>query len=150
MTTATPDEKRALILSAAFYPDIADLLERDALVILTPAGFTTTVHRVPGAFELPTALAIALEGSRHDIYIALGAIIRGETSHYDFICRSVTSELQRIASAERLAFGFGVITAEKKSQAYRRADGGGRHRVAARAVEAALVLHRLRVSAAEN
>ncbi|MGR4000943.1 MAG: 6,7-dimethyl-8-ribityllumazine synthase [Alphaproteobacteria bacterium] len=136
--------KRALILSAAFYADIADILERDALVILRTAGFGVTVHRVPGAFELPTALSMLLEGERYDLYIVLGAVIRGETSHYDFICGSVTDELQRIAARECLAFGFGLITAEKKSQAYRRADAGGRHRVGARAVEAALALHRLR------
>ena len=138
---------RALILSASFYPHLADMLEADARAVLAVARAEVSIRRVPGAFELPTALAIALEKEREqgapaDLHIALGAVIRGQTSHYDLICASVTRELQRLAAAHRLAFGFGLVTAENMRQAAARADPGGKHRTGARAAEAALTLRR--------
>ena len=117
-------EPRALIVSANFYPEISAHLEQDAQATLEAHGVSNvTLKNFPGVFELPTA--VAMQQARFDLVVALGVVIRGETSHYELICHSVTQALQTLAWQHSIALGFGVITAENKTQAEVRADPQG-------------------------
>lgn len=124
-----------LILEARFYEDIADELYKGAAAALTRAGATHDRVSVPGAFELPAALAMALEameqGAVHyDGFVVLGCVIRGETSHYDIVAGESARALMDLAVDEALAVGYGILTVENDEQAWRRArvddlDKGG-------------------------
>ncbi len=132
-------EVKALIVSAHFYADISEHLEKDACTTLEQnCQAECFVQTVPGVFEIPTVVAMHYE--KFDLVIALGAVIRGETSHYDLITQSVTNALQTLAWQNKIALGFGLITAENKEQAIARADPKGKHRVGRRAAEAAIRL----------
>ncbi len=131
MAEAAPDALRVLILEARFYDQIADMLAAGAMRALDDAGVDHERVSVPGAFELPAALAMAVGTGRYDGYVALGCVIRGETSHYDYVCGECARGLSSLAGAHRLALGFGVLTTESREQAVARADpaqqdkGGG-------------------------
>ena len=134
---------KALIVSANFYAEIAELLEDDAQATLQKlCTAEVDIERVPGVFEVPTA--VALRHNKFDLIVALGVVIRGETSHYELISHSVTNALQTMAWQKPLALGFGIITAENRAQAMARADHAGKHRVGRRAAEAAVALFELR------
>ena len=113
---------RILLVEARYYTHIADELLRGATGELERAGVAFERVTVPGAFEIPAAIQFA-HLSRHgfDGYVALGCVIRGETSHYDLICAECARGLQDLALRERLAIGFGVLTVENESQALARA-----------------------------
>ncbi len=114
---------RFLIVEARFYSDIADALVEGARDTLANAGVDVEVVQVPGALEIPAAIAIAHEGAVHfDGYIALGCVIRGETTHYDYVCDQSARGLQDLAIKYRLAIGNGVLTVENRDQAWVRAD----------------------------
>lgn len=81
------------------------------------------VIKVPGAFELPTAAYTILDSGEYDSVICLGAVIRGETSHYDHICDSISAELARLGAISGIPVIFGVITCENVDQAQARAGG---------------------------
>ncbi len=139
---------RILIVEARFYPDIADELARGAIAVLERTGASYERVAVPGAFEIPAAIAFAHVGrkgkGRFDGYVALGCVIRGETSHYDLVCNECARGLQSLATEHSLALGFGVLTCENRAQALVRAgvsvgDKGG---VAARACLDMLALKR--------
>ncbi|HMN86977.1 MAG TPA: 6,7-dimethyl-8-ribityllumazine synthase [Bauldia sp.] len=124
-----------LILEARFYEDIADELLKGATQALERAGATFERVSVPGAFELPTALAMALEAMdegrvSYDGFVVLGCVIRGETSHYDIVAGESARALIDLAVDEVLAVGNGILTVENDEQAWRRArvddpDKGG-------------------------
>lgn len=126
-----------LIVEADFYKDIADALALGAIAVLEAAGASYERVSVPGAFEIPAAIAMALrsrelhtEEKHFDGYLALGCVIRGETSHYDHICQESAHALQALAVEGSLALGYGVLTVENKEQAWARAaadqrDKGG-------------------------
>src|SRR5262249_2590524 len=124
--------------------DIADELARGAIAALDRAGATHERVAVPGALELPAALAMALRGKRaFDGYVILGCVIRGETTHYDIVANESAHGVQRLARAQALAGGFGALTVENDEQAWERArvdrqnKGGG-------AADAALAMLALR------
>jgi 6,7-dimethyl-8-ribityllumazine synthase len=108
----------------------------------------SAVVRVPGAFELPVAVK-ALAQQRYDAVVALGVVIRGGTPHFEYVCRSVTDGLTRVALDSGVPVGFGVLTCDTEGQALDRCGGPGasedkgREAVMA-AVETALLLRRLR------
>jgi 6,7-dimethyl-8-ribityllumazine synthase len=108
----------------------------------------SAVVRVPGAFELPVAVK-ALAQQRYDAVVALGVVIRGGTPHFEYVCRSVTDGLTRVALDSGVPVGFGVLTCDTEEQALDRCGGPGasedkgREAVMA-AVETALLLRRLR------
>jgi 6,7-dimethyl-8-ribityllumazine synthase len=81
------------------------------------------VH-VPGAFELPLAAQVAAESGKFDVIIALGAVIRGDTDHYDHICRATTDGLAAVAREKRIPVGFGVLTVHDEKQALARSAAG--------------------------
>ena len=144
---------RVLLATARFYPDIADALAAGAQAVLDAAGTEVEAVEVPGAFELPAAIAFAagtmgsggkIVPSRYDGYVALGCVIRGETAHYDHVCRESAHGLARLSVDRRLAIGYGVLTVETREQAWARAapDRGDRGGSAARACLAMLALRK--------
>jgi 6,7-dimethyl-8-ribityllumazine synthase len=126
-----------LIVEARFYEEIADELVKGAQAVLKKAGVTYDRLTVPGAFEIPAAIRMALRAMhfhphrrRYDGYVALGCVIRGETTHYDYICSESARGLQDLALEFTLALGYGILTVENEAQALERArmdrkDKGG-------------------------
>ncbi len=113
-----------MIVEARFYEDIADELVRGALRVLDEAGASHERFPVPGAFEVPAAIAMAHaeNPSRFDGYLALGCVIRGETSHYDYVCGESARGLQDLAIKHGLAIGYGILTVNDRNQAWERAS----------------------------
>ena len=139
---------RLLVVEARFYDDIADMLLKGAKRALDKAGTKFDRITVPGCLEIPQAIAIALEAARqlgqpYDGVVALGCVIRGETSHYDIVAGESARGLMDIAIAQRMPIGNGILTVDTQEQAVARArpdkwdKGGG-------AAEAALSLVRLK------
>ncbi len=124
-----------LIVVARFYDDIADALTAGATATLKDAGHSYDVVEVPGAFEIPAAIRFALTSGKYDGYVALGAVIRGETSHYDYVCTESARGLQQLALEHEAAIGYGILTVENKAQAEARAalEQGNKGRAAAEA-----------------
>ncbi len=127
-----------LVLRAPYYRDVVEGLTRGAEHILRQAGATFETVDVSGAFELPQALRIALRGSRRfDGYVALGCVVRGETDHYDHICRETIGGLMAVALQFGVAMGQGVLTVHRLDQALAR-SGQDNHNKGAEAAVAAL------------
>ncbi len=114
-----------LIAEARFYTDIADTLANAAIAALDRAKASYERIEVPGSFELPAAISFAAQSGRYAGFIALGCVLRGETSHYDIVCNEVARGMQDLAVNRGLALGFGVITAENEQQAWARAKADG-------------------------
>ena len=122
--TEASDAGHYLIIEARFYEDIADGLVAGATAALEAAGATFDRVQVPGAFEIPAAIAMAASGQKaYDGYVALGCVIRGETSHYDYVCGESARGLQELAVHRHIAIGYGILTVETKEQAWARIDG---------------------------
>lgn len=130
MTEETP---YVLIVEARYYDDVGEELLRGAQEALQEAGVTSEVVRVPGAFEIPAAIKFSVRSldfyagrQRPDGYLALGCVIRGETTHYDYVCRESARKLQDVACEHTLALGYGILTVENHAQAMARAERGGK------------------------
>jgi 6,7-dimethyl-8-ribityllumazine synthase len=137
-----------LIIEARFYDDIADELLRGAVGALERAGATYERVTVPGALEIPAALSMALEAVEegtveYDGYVALGCVIRGETTHYDTVAGESARGLMDLAMDEAIAIGNGILTVENDEQAWARARVDGSNKGGA-AAEAALRMIALR------
>lgn len=116
-----------LLVEAPYYTHIATELRRGAERALTAAGATYELASVSGAFEIPAAIGIAAKASqRFDGFVALGCVIRGETTHYDHICAESARGLQDLAVRDGLAIGYGILTVENEAQALARASPNGR------------------------
>ena len=121
---------KILIVVSPYYKDIADNLVAGAKAEIEGCGATYDVVEVPGALEIPTAVGIAERTSHFDGYVALGCIIRGETTHYDTVCNDSSRALQ-LLGLQGLCIGNGILTVETRKQAEVRADvddqnkGGG-------------------------
>ncbi len=112
-----------LIVEARFYADIADLQLVGAKSALRAAGSSFEHVSVPGALEIPVAIAMAAASQKHfDGYVALGCVIRGETTHYETVCSESARGLMDLAVAQNLAIGNGILTVEDEAQAWERAD----------------------------
>ena len=124
-----------LIVEARFYDDIADELVQGAQAALNAASATFETVAVPGAYELPAAVRMAMESGRFDGYIALGCVIRGETSHYDYVCGESARGLMALCTEHGIALGYGILTTENRDQAWVRASRADKDKgaVAARA-----------------
>jgi len=133
-----------LIVEAPFYADIVEELRAGAEEALAAAGATVEHASVPGAFEVPAVISIADDTGRFDGYVALGCVIRGETSHYDYVCAESARGLQDLAVERRLAIGYGILTTENDAQAWVRArrDEKNKGRDAAEACLAMIALKR--------
>jgi 6,7-dimethyl-8-ribityllumazine synthase len=110
-----------LIVSGNFYPDISAELARGAQEVLARAGATSEVITVPGAFEIPAAIRFAMTNQKYDGFIALGCVIRGETTHYDYVCQESARGLMDLALKHGAAIGYGILTVETEAQAKARA-----------------------------
>jgi 6,7-dimethyl-8-ribityllumazine synthase len=118
-----------LLVEAPYYRHIAALLRDGAERALAAAGATFETLEVPGAFEIPGAIGFAAQADgRFDGFVALGCVIRGETSHYDHICESTAEWLQRLAVEHKLPIGYGILTVENEAQALVRATPSGNGR----------------------
>jgi len=139
---------RALIVEARFYDDIQDALMEGAVAELKAAGVTHDVITVPGALEIPAAIAIALDaaennGKPYDAAIALGCVVRGDTIHFEIVSHESARGLMEISRTRGVPIGNGILTVDNDAQAWRRArineaDKGGE------AARAALALVRLK------
>ena len=111
------------IVEARFYGDIADRLAAGAGAALEAAGAAHDRIEVPGALEIPGAIAMAAaKRRRYDGYVALGCVIRGETYHFEVVCNESARGLMDLALNSRLAIGNGILTVENRGQAEERAD----------------------------
>jgi 6,7-dimethyl-8-ribityllumazine synthase len=110
-----------------FYEELAERLVSGARGVIEAAGATLEVHDVPGAFELPLAARYCADTGRYAGIACLGAVIRGETSHYDFVCAQAASGIARVSLDTGVPCSFGVLTVENMEQALARAGGGKRH-----------------------
>ncbi|MEH6631877.1 MAG: 6,7-dimethyl-8-ribityllumazine synthase [Halopseudomonas aestusnigri] len=118
------DKPHVLIVEARFYNEIADEMKNAAIAELEKDGCTYEVVQVAGAFELPAAIkfaSIRKQDQKIDGYVALGCVIRGETSHYDYVCVESARKLQDLAVDSNMAIGYGVLTVENEAQAWARA-----------------------------
>ena len=117
MTSRPPN---ILIVESRFYEDITDMLVEGTVAALQEAGATWERLEVPGTFEVPAVINMALD--RYDGFVALGCVIRGETTHYDYVCGESARGLQELALHKHAAIGFGILTVENHAQAVARAD----------------------------
>jgi 6,7-dimethyl-8-ribityllumazine synthase len=119
-----------------FYEDLAARLIEGARRVFDEAGAGVEVHEVPGAFELPLAAKYCAESGRYAGVACLGAVIRGETDHYDYVCSEAASGIARVSLDTGVPCSFGVLTVDSMEQALARLGGGVRHQGedAARAV----------------
>jgi 6,7-dimethyl-8-ribityllumazine synthase len=133
---------RILIVEARFYDDLADALLEGATQALSAFGAEYEVVTVPGALEIPGAIALAEEaghkptGVRYDGYVALGCVIRGETYHFEIVSNESARGIMDLTTGKRLCIGNGILTTEDDDQAWARArfsegdKGGGAARAA--------------------
>jgi 6,7-dimethyl-8-ribityllumazine synthase len=125
------DRMRILIVEARFYDDIADELLKGATDALGAFGADFDTVSVPGALEIPGAIALAEEASHrpvgvsYDGFVALGCVIRGETYHFEIVANESARGLMELATGRRLAIGNGILTVEDEEQAMARARPGG-------------------------
>ncbi len=111
---------RVLIVSARFYEDISGELEKGAVAELKKAKLSYDVLAVPGAFEIPAAIAMAVESGKYGGYVALGCVIRGETTHYDYVCSESARSLMDLSVLNKIPLGYGILTCENRKQAWAR------------------------------
>ena len=129
------DTPHIMIVEARFYDDIADELFRGAEAALKAASASFERVAVPGAFEIPAAIRMALRSldfyagrPRFDGFVALGCVLRGETTHYDYVCQESARKLQDLACDFTLALGYGILTCETWEQAWARASVEGKNK----------------------
>jgi 6,7-dimethyl-8-ribityllumazine synthase len=141
-----------LIVVAPYYKDIADQLIAGAIAACDASHVSWELIEVPGALEVPTAIAIAADSGRYDGYVALGCVIRGETTHYDTVCNDSSRGLT-LLGLQGLCIGNGILTVENRAQAEVRAEAAGQNKGGG-AAEAALHLvalkQRLAAKTSEN
>jgi len=131
------DAPHIMIVESRYYEEIAEELITSVITEIEAVGATYERFEVPGAFEIPTAIKFAIRsmdfysaGQRFDGYIALGCVIRGQTTHYDYVCQESARALQDLSVQYSLALGYGILTVENRDQAMARArrdeqDRGG-------------------------
>jgi 6,7-dimethyl-8-ribityllumazine synthase len=110
-----------------FYEDLAERLVAGATAVFEAAGASVEVHDVPGAFELPLAARYCAETGRFAGVACLGAVIRGETDHYEYVCTEAARGIARVQLDTGVPCAFGVVTVDSMEQALERAGGGKRH-----------------------
>jgi 6,7-dimethyl-8-ribityllumazine synthase len=132
-------DRRVALCVARFYAELADKLEQGARAALAEAGISTVeAFSVPGAFELPLIAKYAAESGRFDAVVCLGAVIRGETDHYQYVCGAAADGINRVALDTGVPCGFGVLTVDTMEQGLDRVPGGSKRDTGRHAVEAVL------------
>ena len=136
--------ERYAIVCAQFYPELAERLTSSAQAALLEAGCEPAeCFEVPGAFDLPSAAKLCAESGRFAGVACLGAVIRGQTDHYDYVCSEAARGIQSVALATGVPCSFGVLTVNTLEQALERSGGGVRD-AGRNAAEALLALERVR------
>jgi 6,7-dimethyl-8-ribityllumazine synthase len=144
-------EDKVALCVATFYKDLADKLESGARKALNKADITEIEKfEVPGAFELPLIARYVAESGRFKAVIALGAVIRGETDHYDYVCGEAARGIQTVQLTTGVPVGFGVLTVDTMDQAIDRVEGGSKRDTGAHAVEAALASLKVKTDLTER
>lgn len=113
---------RVLIVEARFYGHISDHLRNGAVRALNETGAPYDIIEVPGALEIPAVIGFFSSGSRYGAFVALGCVIRGETSHYDIVAGESARALMDLSIRQGLCIGNGILTCENETQALVRAD----------------------------
>jgi len=130
---------RRLVVRAPYYTVIVDGLRDGAVRIITEAGGTCDVLDVAGALELAAAIQFAVRGDRaYDGFVALGCVVKGETDHYEHVCREAMQALTRVALDHSLCLGNGLLTVASEAQALARSGQDG-HNKGAEAAAAAML-----------
>lgn len=132
------DKPHILIVISPYYKDIASNLLKGAKVAIKATGATYDLAEVPGALEVPIAIRLACNCGKYDGYVALGCVIRGETTHYETVCNDSSRGLTELG-LDGLCIGNGILTVENRAQAEVRADHAGQNKGGG-AAEAALHL----------
>ena len=153
MTAAAPSRRMAgpgdrphlLVVEARFYAEISDMLLTGATRALGEVGATFDRVTVPGALEIPAAIRLAIAGGGYDAFVALGCVIRGETSHYDIVAGESARGLLELGVHHGALIGNGILTTDTGAQARLRADPDGKNK-GGDAVKAALALLQIRRS----
>ena len=127
-----------LIVEARFYDHLNDMLLAGARAALEAAGHRHETITVPGALEVPGAIALAVESGRYDAFVALGVVIRGETYHFEIVSNESARGVMAL-TMDGVAIGNGILTTENEAQAIHRADPGQLNKGAG-AAEAALAM----------
>ena len=135
-------ESYALVVGR-FYEELAERLVAGARGVFEAAGAGVDVHDVPGAFELPLAAKYCAESGRYAGVACLGAVIRGETDHYDYVCGAADRGIAQVQLDTGVPCAFGVLTVDNMDQALARAGDGKRHQ-GEDAANAVLAMARLR------
>lgn len=140
---------KVLIVEARYYADISDALLKSASAVLKAANVDFNVITVPGALEIPGAIAMAnaaghAAGQAYDAYVALGCVIRGETTHYEIVSNESARGLMELAVHQRIAIGNGILTVENEDQALARTNSDRVEDKGANAAKAALAMLALR------
>ena len=132
-------ERSVALCVARFYTVLAEKLVEGARAALDEAGVTAIEEfGVPGAFELPLVAKLAAESGRFAAVVCLGAVIRGETDHYDYVCQAASDGILRVGLDTGVPCGFGVLTVDTVEQALERVSGGVKRDTGRHAVEAVL------------
>jgi len=124
----TAGRPHLLVVEARFYDHIQGMLLAGATAALEGAGATYETVAVPGALEIPTAIALADASERFDGYVALGCVIRGETSHYDIVAGESARGLVQLGMERGCPIGNGILTVDTEAQALVRADPKGKNK----------------------
>jgi len=125
------DTPHILVIDAPYYKEISASLLEGVTNVLSTVGATHDYVAVPGVLEIPTAVAMAVEGSKHyDGYVTIGCVIRGETTHYEIVAIESARAIMGLCVKHKLALGSGIQTVENEAQAWARAkvsekDKGG-------------------------
>jgi 6,7-dimethyl-8-ribityllumazine synthase len=140
---------KILIVEARFYADISDALLAGATAALKAAGAEYDTITVPGALEIPGAIAMAsasghAAGAAYDGFVALGCVIRGETTHYDTVANESARGIMDLTVHQRLAIGNGILTVENEDQAFARTRADRVEDKGGNAAKAALAMIALR------
>jgi 6,7-dimethyl-8-ribityllumazine synthase len=137
------------LVVARFYEELAARLESGARAVLEANECATETFEVPGAFELAAAAQYAAASGRFDGVVCLGAVIRGETDHYEHVCAAAAYGIQKVGLATGVPCTFGVLTVDTYEQALAR-SGGDRRDSGAQAARAALALAGIRAALASG
>jgi len=138
-------DQRFAVVVGRFYEDLAARLVQGAERAFAEAAVEFDVYDVPGAFELPLAAKYLAETGRYAGVACLGAVIRGETDHYDYVCAESARGIMKVSLKTGVPCAFGVLTVENMDQALAR-TGGGKRDQGAHAAEAVMTLAKLKTS----
>lgn len=132
-----------MIVQSPYYEEIAGNLLKGAIEALDKVGATCEIFQVAGALEIPSAIMMGADSNKFGAYLALGCVIRGETSHYDIVCNESARGLMDLALSKELMIGNAILTCDTMKQAIVRADPKQKNK-GADAVAAILSLYNVR------